>query len=210
MSLSITLAGAIVDEDLVLLDIPGDAYHCLPEAAAAWADLEAGRDSPDAAGLAAQLREAGLRAGPRPAPPPDLPQRSHVSGAAELRPMDLWRLFCAWVDLQTRYNGRAFEQVLRAARPSPAAPARQDPDDPELARLVSVFLWAAVWIPADRKCLVRSFLLLRFLQRSGRDARWVFGVRTWPFVAHCWLQVGDRVLDDERERLAAYTPIHAV
>ena len=55
-----------------------------------------------------------------------------------------------------------------------------------------------------------SCVLLRFLQRSGLDARWVFVVRTWPFAAHCWLQLEDTVLDDMVERLAAYEPILAV
>jgi hypothetical protein len=35
----------------------------------------------------------------------------------------------------------------------------------------------------------------------------VFGVRTWPFHAHCWLQCDDVVLDDQADRVAAYAPI---
>ena len=80
----------------------------------------------------------------------------------------------------------------------------------ETLRLARVFQRVAVWLPMPRKCLVRSFVLLRFLQRSGLNARWVFGVRTWPFAAHCWLQLEDTVLDDLVERLAAYEPILAV
>jgi hypothetical protein len=38
----------------------------------------------------------------------------------------------------------------------------------------------------------------------------VFGVRTWPFHAHCWLQVEDVVLDDHHERIGAYTPLMAL
>ena len=41
-------------------------------------------------------------------------------------------------------------------------------------------------------------------------AVWVFGVRTWPFSAHCWLQIGDAVLDDDPERVGIYPPILAV
>ena len=57
---------------------------------------------------------------------------------------------------------------------------------------------------------MRSFVLLRFLQRSGGKATWVFGVRTWPFGAHCWLQLGDVALDDDPARLVGYAPILAV
>ena len=45
------------------------------------------------------------------------------------------------------------------------------------------------------------------LRRAGQNAAWVFGVRTWPFSAHCWLQIGDAVLDDDPERVSRYTPI---
>lgn len=208
MSLSVTLAGIEVDDDLVLLDIAGDAYHCLPGAGGAWRDLRAGRVTGQAQALDAQLRDAGLDPNPQNAPPPASPARSFQALAPPaITPTDAWRLFRAWIDLQASYKGRPFHQVLAAARDG-AQPVAGDPQDPELRRLVGVFLRAAVWLPADRKCLVRSFLLLRFLRRAGRDAQWVFGVRTWPFVAHCWLQVGDCVLDDERERLAAFTPIH--
>ncbi|WP_312062938.1 lasso peptide biosynthesis B2 protein [Brevundimonas sp.] len=50
----------------------------------------------------------------------------------------------------------------------------------------------------------------RVLASRGRGATWVFGVRTWPFSAHCWLQVGDVLLDDDLDRVALYTPIMAV
>ena len=73
-------------------------------------------------------------------------------------------------------------------------------------------VWAewARWIPyapVRAKCLVRSFLLLRWLVRRGHGAYWVFGVTTWPFRAHCWLQCGAVALDDDVERLAAYSVI---
>jgi hypothetical protein len=52
-------------------------------------------------------------------------------------------------------------------------------------------------------------MLLRLLHAKGLDAHWVFGVRTWPFQAHCWLQCEDLVLDDQPDRVRAFTPIMA-
>jgi len=52
-----------------------------------------------------------------------------------------------------------------------------------------------------------TWLSSMFLQRAGHDAVWVFGVRTWPFLAHGGLQVGDVVLDHWPEHLTLYTPI---
>ena len=60
------------------------------------------------------------------------------------------------------------------------------------------------------RCYVAFDVAVRVLRARGFDALWVFGVRTWPFSAHCWLQVGLTALDDDLERLAAYTPIMAV
>ena len=64
--------------------------------------------------------------------------------------------------------------------------------------------------PFQGECLFRAFLLLAYLRLEGRHATWVFGVRTYPFQAHCWLQVGDMVLNDAVERICGYTPIFAV
>ena len=36
---------AAVERDLVLLDVVGDTYLCLPEGAQAWADVSAGLES---------------------------------------------------------------------------------------------------------------------------------------------------------------------
>jgi hypothetical protein len=66
------------------------------------------------------------------------------------------------------------------------------------------------WLPLQGVCVFRSFMLMRLLSRAGIcSPRWVFGVRTWPFHAHCWVQDGDIVLTDHAESLLRYTPIFA-
>jgi len=201
-----------VDEDLVLLDIARDAYLCLPGAGAVWRPWHGRGARVDAAEpLARALLEAGLAetAGTDPPPPPDptLPARRIAPAAGvRLRWRDGLVLLLAWLDLQRGYRGRSFAEILAYARARPRAATNSDPG--ELARLCEAFHRLAVWLPLSDKCLERSFVLLRFLQRSGADARWRFGVRLWPFGAHCWLQAGDTALDDWPERLAAYTPIH--
>ena len=61
--------------------------------------------------------------------------------------------------------------------------------------------------PSAGACLFQAELLLRFLNEAGLDADWVFGVRTWPFLAHCWLQIGDHCVSQNPETLAIYRPI---
>lgn len=53
------------------------------------------------------------------------------------------------------------------------------------------------------------YLLRRLLRSEGYSPLWIFGVRTWPFGAHCWLQVDDLVIGDTLDRVRFYTPIMA-
>jgi hypothetical protein len=216
---------AAVGEDLVFLHLPTDRYLCLPEAA---------RDVRTAAGalviadsvLAADLSQAGLvergppRVGPGPGRAGELvgrPRSSAVPEAAgRLRLHDLPELLRATADVAASYRRRPLAELLVLAergrsrlgacdRPAPCGAL-----PPGLAETVARFHRWRPYAPVPAKCLVRSFMLLRLLQRRGFDALWVFGVATWPFRAHCWLQLGDVVLDDDVERLASYTPILVV
>lgn len=60
---------------------------------------------------------------------------------------------------------------------------------------------------AQAACLFNSLALLHFLAQFNRFPNWVFGVRTTPFAAHCWIQDGNTVLDDTVEHVSTYTPI---
>jgi hypothetical protein len=202
-----------VDEDLVFLDIAADRYLCLPGGGAivrqtagptddgVWRDLV--RQGLAAEGVAAEGVSPAA-----PSPPIALPARDVVD-LAPCPPtvQDVRQLVMAYLDVLVGYRPRSFAEVLRQARRrGPPAATRVTP---ELIRLCRVFHTLAVWAPVSGKCLERSFFLLRFLQRSGVDAQWMFGVRVWPFRAHCWLQADDVALDDAAERLAAYSPILA-
>lgn len=194
----------------MFLDLRRDLYQCLPGATPHL--TLAGRtlrvEDPE---LARQLAAAGLIApvageavaaarvaeGPRRALP-----------AAPLVPP-------SFSDL--RDAASALPDILRARRATPrtlirriAGPPLPVADEDRLRPVVWRFQRWAPYAPTALTCLLRSYLLLRRLRQAGLGATWVFGVRTWPFAAHCWLQVGDLVLDDPLERLVAYRPILAV
>lgn len=66
------------------------------------------------------------------------------------------------------------------------------------------------WIPFEGDCLQRAFMLHHHLHTQGHKPSWIFGVRTWPFLAHCWLQIDDQVIGDTVERVQGFTPIMVV
>jgi len=202
---------AQVEEDLVLLDLARDRYLCVPGASSSELRLSSDRRTLD--GLQPEQRAALMQAGlvsevrTLGACPPDLPTRGlDPSQTVEPSPADRIRLAQSVLDLVLGYAGRPFADLLAASLAPAEAPAGAVRDVEREARL---FHRLAVWAPVGPKCLARSFLLRRFLRRAGCDAAWVFGVRTWPFGAHCWLQAGDVVLDDAPERVAQFEPILA-
>jgi hypothetical protein len=63
---------------------------------------------------------------------------------------------------------------------------------------------------AKDACLFESLVLLEFLSRYGLYPRWVFGVQTLPFGAHCWVQHANIVFNDSPEHACEFTPIMVV
>jgi hypothetical protein len=67
--------------------------------------------------------------------------------------------------------------------------------------------WCPLFFSAQDACLLHSLALLEFLAGHAIHPDWVFGVRTRPFVAHCWLQHEQAVCNDTLERVCRFTPI---
>ena len=78
--------------------------------------------------------------------------------------------------------------------------------EPQL-REVRAFERAKLLRSAADRCLPRSIALALCLARRGCRAHVVLGVKIAPFCAHCWVQVGDQVLNDEVEEVLRYAPI---
>lgn len=211
---------AIRGEDLVLLDIRGAGYACLPEAGEAVSLRPGiGEITVSDAEVARQLRAGGFinediaPSGPVRYAPPVAPNRdlmgsvgpwSGLAGAADLA----FTLARASVTYGLAPFGPLVFSVARKAGDIPHL-TEASPDASLVERTLQ-FRRLLPWIPFQGVCLYRSYMLLRHLRRRGFDALWVFGVQTWPFAAHCWLQVGETVLDDTADNAAAYTPILVV
>src|SRR5262249_18059916 len=60
---------------------------------------------------------------------------------------------------------------------------------------------------ATGRCLFDCFVLTEYLAQYGIFPSIIFGVRALPFNAHCWVQTECYVINDDAERVNAYTPI---
>ena len=78
---------------------------------------------------------------------------------------------------------------------------------PSLAHLIGAYRFVDLFLSAESRCLVRSFGLARSLTRYGITFALAIGVRTGPFGAHCWVQIEDKSLSDNRDKAREYTPI---
>ena len=94
-------------------------------------------------------------------------------------------------------------EAHRAARQSPAPLGFER----EALRLVDIHRALRPLVPVRPNCLSDSLALSAFLRRRGIVPDLVFGVKLAPFGAHCWLQLGDIVLNDCLDNACDFTPI---
>ena len=78
---------------------------------------------------------------------------------------------------------------------------------PHASSLVAAFQRLRPLYPRSYLCLFDSLALLEFLAGYRLLPHVVFGVVADPFQAHCWLQDGSTVINDELERVGRYKPI---
>lgn len=83
-------------------------------------------------------------------------------------------------------------------------------DHEKAIRLSTIFHGMRLFYSRDCVCMFDSLSLLNFLARHDVFPDWVFGVATDPFIAHCWLQKDELVLNDTVDRVSQFSPIMRV
>jgi Transglutaminase-like superfamily len=104
----------------------------------------------------------------------------------------------------------SLEQIIRMLRRRghPGPPGPVDRSEADVRRLVALFRRLATWTYTTKDaCLFDSLALVLFLRHFHVRAQYVIGVRTKPFRAHCWAQMGTRVLNATLEQASEFTPI---
>lgn len=199
---------AAVGSDVIVLDLRSDAYACLPDLAQAMS-LDADGAVAEASLLDA-LTDLDLLSVPQgPSEPrrapPVLPSHCLDTGHPRWSFADVLSFARAAV-VWSRLGPNPPIKSLIKALPPPSSHRSQR----STAEITRAFQALLPWAPGQGVCLYRAFVLLTMLRLNGLAAAWVFGVRTWPFGAHCWLQCNDAVLDDDPERVAQYIPIMVI
>lgn len=197
---------ARVGDDLIMLDVTADTYSCLLGAGSVVRLEDAGRIAIDDEDLAIELETHGVVQADQPLRAPRTPVLASREAPRSLSMTDKAPVSLALAHLLVStvvFHRKTLKQLLAAVETGPRAGARKT----DLTALLADYRAALPWTPFEGECLQRGFLLKRLLGSHGIASDWIFGVRTWPFAAHCWIQVDDLVVGDSLERVRTYTPI---
>jgi hypothetical protein len=123
----------------------------------------------------------------------------------------LWRFGRSYLQAQLALKLRPIQAIVETVRQRKTARAARDPQSADAVRLralVGTFTrLRPLFYTLRSACLLDSLTLVHFLGAEGIHPDWVFGVKTEPFDAHCWVQQGEVVLNDAPDRVRQYSPI---
>jgi hypothetical protein len=229
----------VAGKQVVLLDLERDKYLSLEQAnpigrwVRGWPvplcgtpPLTESGDSPAAgtspeSGLLAKMISQGLLVtdptiGKEAAPVvAERPRVAMVEYDLNVRPRttfaQLCRLLSAYAAAKWSLKYRPIKEVVRATG---LRKRRLQPTNLEagaLRRLVTAFVYLRpLFYTAREACLLDSLTLVNFLAGYRVFPQWVFGVKTDPFYAHCWVQHGDFALNDTPDYVRGFSPILVV
>ena len=138
----------------------------------------------------------------------DLDTRSRA-GAAQL-----WRFARSCLQAKLSLKLRPIQSIVESVRERKTARAARGPQEADPVRLRSLVTaftrLRPLFYTLRCACLLDSLTLVHYLGAEGIHPEWVFGVKTEPFDAHCWVQHGEVVLNDVPDRVRQYSPILVV
>lgn len=77
----------------------------------------------------------------------------------------------------------------------------------DLAALAHFHALRPLLYSAKDQCILDSLVLYEYLRRCDAGCTFFIGVKTRPFRAHCWIQSGTVVLNDNVEHASSFRPI---
>ena len=215
-SLTAGAHGVVIDSDILVCDLVRDLFLLLPAAfatdgmpAVSIGGLDLSRDAVTALRgeglLTTQIRAASTLPAP-PATQTDVTALDVPRGAIGLRHGLLF--IAAGIEAAVRLAARRLAAPRPAADASaPGTPVVASASPQVVARELAILRAMRLVCPGVRRCLPRALLTRAYLRRRGIRLDLVLGVRTHPFDAHCWLQLGDLLVDDRLDHVRAYSPV---
>jgi hypothetical protein len=91
---------------------------------------------------------------------------------------------------------RSLESLCSIVQSWPVQGGCQENESSVIAQIVCAVERASVWYPKKALCLQRSAVATCLLRHHGVQARMVVGVRPMPLLAHAWVEVNRRVVND--------------
>lgn len=197
--------------DLVFLDAASNHYSCLSrDDALGVSRAFNGIATPADADLIEEVAEAGLIEESNHTSQFAQPKSTATADYNDFAPVAPRPGFLAILSIALAAVQAAF--ALRFQRPKRWLARRRCATQVALTHvcaLAATFERIRPIVPKSGRCLPKSMMMLAFLRRHGVDADWVFGVQTFPFEAHCWVEYQGVVLSDTLEHVRWYTPIVA-
>lgn len=146
------------------------------------------------------------------------PHRSLIEFDLDARPRtgaaQLGRFGWSCLQAQLSLKLRPIQSIVEAMRDRKALLTARGPQPADPIRLLSLVTaftrLRPLFYTLRAACLLDSLTLLHFLSAEGICPDWVFGVKTEPFDAHCWIQQGEILLNDVPDRVRQYSPILVV
>lgn len=213
-------------DDLVFLDLQQDDYTLVngataaalralapsgrldesrPEAADALQDLLAGGLLVTDPSQGKSIRPTQAQVAMEPLIDPEsMPQ-------VRLRVSHFYKFIAACTTAAARLRWQRIDKTVKAVELRKARYNSNGTFDIEAAReLTAVFQTLRALFPRDYLCLFDSLALLEFLARYRIFPTWMFAVRLEPWNAHCWVQQGQFIFNEDVETAAGFTPIMTV
>jgi len=91
---------------------------------------------------------------------------------------------------------RSLEALCSVVRSWPVRRLRTASESTVIGEITGAVERASVWYPKKALCLQRSAVTTCLLRECGIRANMVVGVRPMPFLAHAWVEVHGRVVND--------------
>jgi len=196
----------------IFLDVTNDRYFCLAgEAERAFIALVERREADQhhvqtlrASGLLVRGMEGELvRPTVGPASPTSTLLDTTVSATMFRTTQALADIGKATLCLKARGLSALLGGFARAKSRLRTQSAREE----DILSVVAGFNATRYLVGEHDRCLVRSFAIGRRVLACRARADVVIGVKLQPFKAHCWAQLGDRLVNDRQDIVREFTPI---